>query len=57
LWRFFSKVVMPDDTKSSHGECLGRVSFGQYKRALRYIACSGVVCIRELDDTSKTVER
>jgi len=56
LWRFFSKVVTPDDTKSSHGERLGRVSFSQYKCALRYVARSGVVCIRELDDTSKTVE-
>lgn len=52
-----AKVVTPDNTKSSHGERLGRVSFGQNKRALRCVARSGVVCVRELGDTSKTDER
>jgi hypothetical protein len=52
-----AKVVTPDDTESSHGERLGRVSFGQYKRAPRCVARSGVVCVRELGDTSKTVEQ
>lgn len=52
-----AKVVASDNTKSSHGERLGRVSFGQYKRALRCVARSSVVCVRELGDTSKTVEK
>ena len=52
-----TKIVTPDNTKSSHGERLGGVSFGQYKRAVRRVACSSVVCVRELGDTSKTVER
>jgi hypothetical protein len=51
-----AKVVTPDNTKSSHGKRLGRVSFGQYERAPRSIARSGVVCVRELGDTGKTVE-
>ena len=52
-----AKVVTPDNTKTSHGERLGRVSFGQYKRAPLCVARSGVVCVRELGDTSKSVER
>jgi hypothetical protein len=52
-----AKVVTPDNTKSSHGKRLGRVSFGQYKCAPRCVARSGVVCVRELGDTSKTVEQ
>jgi len=52
-----TKVVTPDNTKSSHGKRLGRVSFGQYKHAPRCVAHSGVVCIRELGDPSKSVEQ
>jgi hypothetical protein len=51
-----AKVVTADDTKSSHSEGLGRVSFGQNKRALRCLTRSSVVCVGKLCDTSKTAE-
>ena len=47
------KVVTPYNTKSSHNEHLGRVSFGQYKRAPRCVGHSGVVCVCELGDTAE----
>jgi hypothetical protein len=52
-----TKVITPDNTKTSYGERLGGVSFGQYKRTLRCLARSGIVCIRELGDTSEAAEQ
>ena len=50
-----AKVVTPDNTKSGHGERLGRVSFGQNKRTSSCVARSGVVRVSKLGDSSKTV--
>ncbi|SRR5216684_5923934 len=52
-----AKVVTPDHTKSSHGERLGGITFGQYERALGCVARSGIVCICELGDTRKAVKK
>ena len=52
-----AKVVAPDNTKPCHGERLGGISFCQYERALRCLARSGIICVRELGDTSKAVKK
>ena len=44
------EIIVPDNTEPRHSERLGGVSFSQYGRAFGWVACSGVVCVRELGD-------